>query len=246
MRIDQLLTASTVTGAVRHLTDDLLKEVYLASLGKPFALQDLLTGDHAPWSESFSAAPAETIAAVEDGLLAVMRGTRTLDPSEINLSTLPEGRARTHLIALIDLWHKLDGLPAPLSTWAHVLRGKASDALEALPILDYVPCAFADPAETALAVALLAHHGPVPDDAALAWRNSATSHDTFADGALGAIQAGLGRTAPQVSPDETIEIFGLRDPRQEAEFAAARAQSLLDAGIVESPAQVGLLVPDDA
>mgnify|MGYP000324302440 CR=1 FL=1 len=66
MRIDPLLTASPVTGAVRHLTDVLLKEVYLAPLGKPFALQNLLTGDQAPWSESFSAAPAETIAAVED------------------------------------------------------------------------------------------------------------------------------------------------------------------------------------
>jgi hypothetical protein len=101
MRIDPLLTASPVTGAVRHLTDDLLKEVYLAPMGKPLALQDLLTMDHAPWSESFSAAPSETLAAVEDGLLAVMRATRTLDPSEINLSTLPEGRARTQLRLLI-------------------------------------------------------------------------------------------------------------------------------------------------
>ena len=184
MRIDPLLTASPVTGAVRHVTEDLLKEVYLAPLGKPFALQDLLTMDHAPWSESFSAAPAETIAAVEDGLLAVMRGTRTLDWSEIDLSTLPEGRARTHLVALTDLWRKLHGFPAPLSTWAHVLRSNASDALEALPILNYVQCPFADPAETALADALLAHHGPVSDDAALAWRNSATSQDTFANGAL--------------------------------------------------------------
>ena len=242
MRIDPLLTTSPVTGAVRHLADDLLKEVYLAPLGKPFALQELLTGDNAPWSESFSAAPAETIAAVEDGLLAVMRGTRTMDPSEINLSTLPEGRARTHLVALIDLWRKLDGLPAPLSTWAHVLRSNASDALEALPILDYVESPFADPAETALANALLAHHGPVPDDAALAWRSSSISQNAYANGALGAIQAGLGKTAPQVSPDETIEIFGLRDPRQEAEFAAARVQSLLDAGIVESPAQVLSLI----
>ena len=45
MRIDPLLTTSPVTGAVRHLADDLLKEVYLAPLGKPFALQELLTGD---------------------------------------------------------------------------------------------------------------------------------------------------------------------------------------------------------
>ena len=127
-----------------------------------------------------------------------------------------------------------------------MLRSNASDALEALPILDYVESPFADPAETALANALLAHHGPVPDDAALAWRSSSISQNAYANGALGAIQAGLGKTAPQVSPDETIEIFGLRDPRQEAEFAAARVQSLLDAGIVDTPAQVGLLVPDDA
>jgi RecB family exonuclease len=242
LRIDQIQTASPVTGAVRQLTDDLLREVYLAPLGKPFALQDLIVGGHVPWSESFKIAPVETIAAVEDGLLAVMRATRTLDPSEINLSTLPEGRARTHLTALIDLWHKLDGLPAPLSTWSHVLRSNADDALEALPILDYVQCPFADPVETALAEALQAHHGTVP--LALE-RNLAAAQGAFASGALGAIQAGLGKSASEVSPDETIEIFGLRDPRQEAEFAAARVQSLLDAGIVDTPAEVGLLFPDD-
>ena len=42
MRIDPLLTASTITGAVRHLTDDLLKGIYLAPMGTPLALEELL------------------------------------------------------------------------------------------------------------------------------------------------------------------------------------------------------------
>jgi len=246
MRIDPLLTASPVTGAVRHLTDDLLREVYLAPEGSPLALHELLMDQQSPWSESLRAAPEETALAVEQGLLAVMRATRTLDPNEINLDSMPEGRARAHLSALLDVWHKLDALPAPLSTWVHVLRSKAEDALEPLPLLAPMPCPYADPVETALAEVLQVHHGWVPEDTATTWRMNSVAGDAIAKGALGTVQANLGKATPPVTADETIEIFGLRDPREEAEFAAAKVQHLLDAGIVDTPAEIGLLVPDDA
>tara|TARA_R110002124_G_scaffold159631_1_gene326891 strand:+ start:24485 stop:27079 length:2595 start_codon:yes stop_codon:yes gene_type:complete len=245
MRIDPLLTASPVTGAVRHLSDDLLREVYLAPKGTHLALQELIVERQSPWSESFKAAPEETAAAVENGLLAVMRATRTLDSNEISMSALPDGRARSHLSALVELWHTLDALPEPLSTWAHVLRSNAEDALEPLPLLDPISCPFADPAETALAEVLLAHHGCAPESMALAWRANAASRDAIAKGGLGTVQAGLGKATPLVAADDTIEIFGLRDPREEAEFAAAKVQRLLDAALVDAPAEVGLLVSDD-
>ncbi|WP_323799143.1 hypothetical protein [Parasphingorhabdus sp.] len=194
MRIDPLLTASPVTGAVRHLTDDLLREVYLAPKGTHLALQELIVERQSPWSESFKAAPEETAAAVENGLLAVMRATRTLDSNEISMSALPDGRARSHLSALVELWHTLDALPEPLSTWAHVLRSNAEDALEPLPLLDPISCPFADPAETALAEVLLAHHGCAPESMAPAWRANAASRDAIAKGGLGTVQAGLGNT----------------------------------------------------
>ena len=42
-----------------------------------------------------------------------------------------------------------------------------------------------------------------------------------------------------------MAIWGLRDPAEEAEFAAARVRALLDTGAIAAPAEVGLLVPDD-
>lgn len=245
MRIDPLLTASPVTGAVRHLTDDLLQEVYLAPKGTPLALQELLVERQAPWSDSLKAAPEETTTAVENGLLAVMRATRTLDPNEIDLSALPDGRARKHLSALLDLWHSVDALPAPLSAWAQVFRSNGENTLESLPLLDPIPCPFADPAETALAEALLVHHGSAPENIATTWRINTTSQGAIAKGALGKVQTGLGKAASLVAADDTIEIFGLRDPREEAEFAAAKVQRLLDEGTVGTPDEVGLLVSDD-
>ena len=60
MRIDPLLTHYALTGAVRHVTDDLLAEVYLAPKGDAPNFADHLTGRSAPWSQSFDAAPDET------------------------------------------------------------------------------------------------------------------------------------------------------------------------------------------
>ena len=65
-----------------------------------------------------------------------------------------------------------------------------------------------------------------------------------ASGAAGHLQAVLGQSSHVTEIDATVEAFGLRDPHEEAQFAAARAQALLDAGVVDSPQEVGVLVPD--
>jgi hypothetical protein len=234
MRIDPLLTRSPESGALRPVTDDLLAEVYL-SPQRP----DLRLGDHlgpgAPWSESFEAAPEETARAVEAGLLAVAHATPYLDPSYLSPEALPEGRARSHLAALRDLWRDLGALPGQLDTWRHVLNAKAGDALEALPLAT-PDCPFATPAEGALAGTLRAHHGA-------AEAPPASSSDKEGS-ALRHIQDHLGRRSDEIAPDGSIACHGLRDPREETEFAAALAQSMLEAGRVESASEIGLLVPD--
>ena len=58
MRIDPLLTANPITGAVRYVTDDLLRETYLAPKSRDLDLLATLEGRNTPWSASFEAAPA--------------------------------------------------------------------------------------------------------------------------------------------------------------------------------------------
>jgi hypothetical protein len=245
MRLDPLLTCSPETGAIRPVTPDLLRDVYLAPRRVDWSLREALEGRPAPWSDSLAAAPETTTAAVEGALLAVLRATSALDPAELRPEALKEGRARTHLAALQDLWRDLEALPPPFDTIAHVLRCEARDPLEPLPILDPAVCPHADALETALQDRLRAHHGTASQDVLEAWRARQAPSDGRARGALGAIQSGLGRSSKRSSRDGTLSVFGLRDPREEAEFAAARAQGLLDEGVVAVPSELGVLAPDE-
>jgi hypothetical protein len=128
MRIDPLLTANPITGAVRYVTDDLLRETYLAPKPRDLDLVATLEGRNAPWSASFAAAPAETTRTIEAALTAVARSTQSLSPKEIDVSLLPECRAKTHLVALKDLWKDLGKLPEPLAAWARVISSEAATA----------------------------------------------------------------------------------------------------------------------
>lgn len=234
MRIDPLLTRSPATGALRPITEDLLAEVYLAPRVAQLCLVDHL-GAGAPWSDSFAASPEETARAVEAGLLAVAHAAPMLDPAEIVTDTLPDGRARNHLDALRALWRDIGTLPDPLNTWRHVLQSKAADALEPLPTAD-PDCSFATPAEASLARTLRTHHGEA---------DALPPPPLAAEGtALRNLQDRFGRHSDQFAPDPSVACHGLRDPREEAEFTAALAQSLLDTGRVDHPGEIGLLAPD--
>lgn len=234
MRIDPLMTRSPATGPLRYVTDDLLAEVYLApQVPDPNIIEHL--GSGAPWSESFSAAPEETARAVKAGLMALAHATPRLDPSDVMPDSLPEGRARSHLTALRNLWCDLDSLPGPLGTWQHVLQSTATEALEPLPLVGE-DCTFASPAEAALANALRAHHGHADgvQAAPLADDGSALRH----------LQDNLGLRSDATTPDASVICHGLRDPHEEAECAAALVQSHLDDGRADHPGEIGLLVPD--
>ncbi|MCV2890661.1 PD-(D/E)XK nuclease family protein [Ruegeria sp. XHP0148] len=228
------MTRSPITDAVRHVTDELLAEVYLAPRGTAPDLTTVL-GQGTPWSDSFLTAPQETARAVEAGLIAVAHATPHIDVSDLAPEALPESRARSHLEALRDLWRDLGRLPAPLDIWVHVLRSKASDALEPLPLIS-APCLFASAAEAAVADTLRDHHGTLEHTlvTAHAARGSVLRH----------IQENLGLSSEHVARDDSVACYGLRDPREEVEFAAALARAMLDEGTVTSPKDIGLLVPD--
>ena len=247
MKIDPILTAHPVTGAVRHITADLLSATYLAPRTPTFDLKMALQQGPSPCRDSFTAARAETAMAIERGIVALARATKTLSPEAIEMRDLPDGRARRHLSALGDLWRQMgDALPDDVGVLAHVLRSEPDQAVEALPVLDPTACAFSDPAEVALIERLVAHHGSAPPEARAVWQSSRVSPHANATGALGHLQASLTSNSAPVHPDSSVAVFGLRDPSEEAAFAAARTRQLLDSRAISAPQEVGLLIPDDA
>jgi len=245
MRIDPLMTCSPVTGAVRHVTEDLFRETYLAPRSVDFPLLEVMIGREAPWSESLTLAPEETARAIEITLTTVMRATEGLDFKQLQPEALPESRARDHLTALRDLWRDIGALPAPLDVYSHVLNCNAADALEPLPLASSVCCPHQDPIERALADQLIAHHGTAPGFEMCAAEKDFIAASTPASSALEHIQNSLGQSGISTKTDETLSVFGLRDPQEEADFAAARAQQMLQDGIVDLPADLGILIPDE-
>ncbi|WP_412554680.1 PD-(D/E)XK nuclease family protein [Shimia sp. MIT1388] len=240
MRITPLQTISPITGASRTITDTLLQEVYLAPATAPFALSEVLRDRPAPWSESFAHAPDATLRAVSSGFTALAQAVPSLDPKDIDLTPLPNGRAQDHLRALRDLWTDVGAPPEPVATWAHVVHCSADAALECLPVVQEPDCSFATPAETALAQALRGHHGTV---APTGTATSPVGPAHQASGALGHLQKHLGGKAAQTSPDESVRFLGLRDPQEEAEYAAAHVQHLLEKGHISEPSEAGVLAP---
>ncbi len=247
--LEPLLTCHALSGAVRPVTPGLLGEIYLAPRTDAWPLAARVADGPAPWTASFAVAPTETALAVERALRALISATASLTPGEVDLARLPQSRARTHLEALQRLWLSLDGaLPADLAALAHVLSSDAADALEPLALLDLPADPFASAAETALRARLTAHHGLAPEAASKAWtrRRAALSGGGRPGGSLAHLQASLlaGQVAP-LANDGSLAFFGLRDLAQEADFAAALSQALLDDGRADDPAEIGLLVPDE-
>ncbi len=230
---------------MRHVTEDLLRETYLAPALTEFPLAEALIGRDAPWSESLSVAPEETTRAIEVALTTVMRATDGLAIKHLQPDALPESRARNHLTALRDLWRDIDTLPAPLDVYSRVLNCDAADALEPLPLAGSVFCAHQDPIERALAAQLFKHHGAIPEAETRTPEQGSFLASAPASGALGYVQSSLGLSGSVSSADGTLSVFGLRDLQEEADFAAARAQQILQDRIVDLPAEIGVLVPDD-
>lgn len=246
--LEPLVTVHSETGAFRTITSDLLAETYLAPRPETIDLTAVLTDEAFPWSASMAVAPRETSAAVSAALRSLAMATNDLSPNEIDLAGLDaDSRIYRHLAALRDLWRQAPAVLAEdLQVYAHVLSCSAGDALEPLPLAATSSCSFAAPIEQRLHAQLAEHHGIADEVFRQTWAERRAPLLTGApEGtSLWRAQQGLtGATIPSGNLDETLAFFALRDEAEEADFAAARAQSLIDEGV--SPADIGLLVPDE-
>ena len=249
MIFEPLLTYHAVTGAIRPVTSNLLQEVYLAPRDSGWTPERVRSFDKTPWAGSLAVAREDTTGAVTAALRNLAMATSTLLPDGVDLSLLPPGRARRHLEALKALWFSLDGaLPEDLAIMRHVLNANANDALEHLPILDLPLAPDARAAERALRARLIEYHGLAPVHVTESWlaRRGELSGAGRAGSSLAHLQASLlGADMVPLANDGHIAFYGLRDLAQEAEFAAALAQAMLDDGRARDPADIGLLVPDE-
>ena len=233
--LEPLVTVHAGTGAFRAITSDLLAETYLAPRPQAIDLNAVLADGAFPWSASMGVAPVETAAAVSAALRSLAVATRSLSPDEVDLGALDhESRLYKHLAALCDLWRQAPGaLPEDLQVYAHVLTCASGDALEPLPLVAGDPCGFATPVERRLHTQLLDHHGIA--DAAFQNEWAARRVPLMTGAAEGTslwrAQQGLtGASIPSGPLDDSLALFALRDEVEEADFAAARAQRLIDQG----------------
>lgn len=244
MRLDPLRTWSSDTGAVRPLTTQLLAETYLAPRFAGYPLAETMASMTAPWSQSLAVAPDETQRCIARALHGLAAASPGLTCHAVTPKALPDGRARHHLTALRDLWALMDdALPEDLAVLRLVLNSTAADALIPLPLLSNATDPHATPAEAALHSHIAAHHGLAPSSALASDLALRAPIIGTAPGALGAIQRGFGRNADPTSPDTTMCSYGLRDPIEEVDCAAALTARLLDQGL--TALDIGILCPDD-
>ena len=246
--LEPLVTVHAGTGAFRTITSDLLAETYLAPRPQAVDLNSLLTDAAFPWSASMVVAPVETAAAVSAALRSLAVATHGLNPDEVGLDALDrDSRLYKHLAALCDLWRQAPGaMPEDLQVYAHVLACTSDEALEPFPLLASDPCRFATPIERRLHAQLLDHHGLADDTFLNEWasRRGPLVRGAAEGTSLWRAQQGLTGGSIRSGPlDDTLAFFALRDEAEEADFAAARAQRLIDQGL--SPDEIGLLVPDE-
>lgn len=225
MRLFPLTTIHPRTGASRPLTASLLAEACLAPQTPEWRLP--LEAIEAPWSASLAVAPAETTAAVEYALRRLMMATTKLRP-EVDLAALAPSRARSHLQGLLDLWRSMgEALPEELWSIRHALE--VDRFLEPLPVLDR-PDPHATTVERMLMQRLAELHGSVPFDDAV------PAHQ----GSLGHLQRNLfAAGVDRRENDGTVTFYGVRDTVEQADFAAAQAQALIEAGA--APQDIAML-----
>ena len=231
--LEPLVTVHAGTGAFRPITPDLLAETYLAPRPQAFDLNSVLADGAFPWSASMGVAPLETAAAVLAALRSLALATHGLNPDEVGLCALDhDSRLYKHLAALCDLWRSApEALPEDLQVYAHVLACASGDALEPLPLVVSDPCAFATRIERRIHAQLLDHHGLADDAFRVEWaaRRAPLVTGAAEGTSLWRAQQGLtGASIPSGPLDDSLAFFALRDEAEEADFAAARAQRLID------------------
>jgi len=224
------------SGLHYRLTDTGLAELSLAPIAADWAPGRAIAESPDPvWAESLANAPVETISAVTAALTDLILATPDLRAPAVD--HLPDSRAKRHLVALTGLWRRLgDGLPEGLAPARHVLSLPHGRFLDPVPVVDGSLDPLAPAAMQALYSRLKREFGSV----------SAPANPRAAPvgSRLHAVQAGVAAQAIETGPrDDSLAVFGLRDPAACADFAAARARALSDAGV---PArEIAVLTGDD-
>ncbi|AWD23643.1 PD-(D/E)XK nuclease family protein [Fuscovulum blasticum] len=230
------LVADPRSGLQFRLTDTGLAELSLAPIAAEWAPGRAIVELPDPvWAESLANAPVETISAVTAALTDLVLATPGLKAPTVD--HLPPGRAKRHLLALIGLWQRLgDALPEGLAPIRHVLTLPHGRFLDPVPVVDSSLDPLAPAAIKELYARLQDEFGTVPTSP---YRPAAPI-----DSRLHALQGGV--SAQEVKAgvlDDSLAFFGLRDPAACADFAAARARALIEAGI---PArEIAVLTGDD-
>ena len=242
------VTVHAGTGAFRAVTPDLLAETYLVPRPQEADLKSMLADDAFPWSASMSVAPIETATSVSAALRNLAAATQGLNPDEVYFGALDsDSRLYKHLAALCDLWRNAPGaVSEDLQVYAHVLACTSGDALEPLALMTTDPCDFSTPIERRLYEHLLDHHGLAGEAFRKEWaaRRAPLMSGAAEGTSLWRAQQGLtGVSIPSGPLDDSLAFFALRDEAEEADFAAARAQRLIDQGV--SSHEIALLVPDE-
>jgi hypothetical protein len=217
------LVADLVSGVQYRLNDARLAELTLAPMPEPWVPYTTIHSAPDPvWSESLANAPQETsaavVAALEDLILA------SPDLRMPSISALPEGRAGRHFEALVRLWEVMgDALPEGLAPVRHALNLPEGRFLDPLPVVEGSLDPHAPASMRALHDRLRTEFGAVPAEPA-APRAAPGSR-------LHALQAGLSACVLHSGlADPSLQVFGLRDVASAADFAAARARTLVEAG----------------
>ncbi|PUB10553.1 PD-(D/E)XK nuclease family protein [Yoonia sediminilitoris] len=218
------LVADPRSGLPYRLTDTSLAELSLAPIASEWSPGQAIIDDSDPvWKNSVANAPVETISAVSMALEDLVLATDDLHVPVAD--PLQGSRARRHLDALIGLWRRLgDSLPEGLAPVRHVLELPHGKFLDQLPVVEGSLDPLAPAAMRALYTRLKQEFGTVPaPDRGLAAPVGSRVH---------ALQSGI--AAPNISvgkADDSLAFFGLRDPAACADFAAARARALIEAGV---------------
>ena len=230
------LVADPVSGLHYRLTDTRLAELSLAPLALEWLPGRAIASEPDPvWAGSLGNAPVETIGAVSAALEGLILASHALRPPAI--VGLGEGRARRHLAALIRLWHKMGAaLPPGLGTVRHVLDLPRGQFLDRLPVVEGSLDSRAPAAMKSLYDRLRAEFGTVA--------GTPRQRPTPAGTRLHALQGGIAAAVITPGPmDATLGFFGLRDPAACADFAAAKARALIEAGTI--PRDIAVLHASD-
>ena len=217
------LVCNPTSGLQYRLNNTRLEELSLAPIAQVWAPIAVIKSHQEPvWAESLALSPSETSAAVATALEDLVLATPDLRPPQI--VDLPHGRAGKHFAALLGLWQQLgDALPEGLGAVRHVLALPRGQFLDPLPVVKGSLDPLAPASMRALFERLESEFGAVA--------STALVPNVISGSRLQAVHNGLLTASVEKGPiDGSLQAYGLRDPAACAQFAAARARTLIEAG----------------